>query len=159
MWIFSQYGFYSVACARGEKGSIDPDTVMVRARMKQHLQQLQVRFPEIALLPIKCSLTNDYMYRVVMPKKQWVELLSEMAMEQTWSNFKDQSSKFEKLFSLSYSYVDALHEVWEAMNNVQRKENRQFYKKIWKGIVGGKTNVQANQGNAKSVEYHDNKNK
>jgi len=125
MWIFSRYGFYSVACARDIKGNIDPDLVMVRSRMREHLVQLKVRFPQIALNPIECSLKNDYMFRLFMPKKQWAELLSEMAMEQTWNNFKDEAGKFERLFQFSYSYVDALHEVWDVMFSVQRKENRQ----------------------------------
>lgn len=124
MWIFSKYGFYSVSCARDEKGITDCDNVMIRARMREHLSQLKGRFPEIATLNIDCSNTNDYMYRMTMPKKQWVTLLSEMAMEQTWSNFKNEASTFEKLFQLSYSYVDALHEVWNVMFRVQQKENR-----------------------------------
>jgi hypothetical protein len=38
MWLFTQYGFYSVVCARdlqGDPTRIDPDTLMVRARSRQ----------------------------------------------------------------------------------------------------------------------------
>jgi len=46
MWIFSRQGFFSIACADkpGSGRKIDPDTVMVRARLKAHLQNLKNRF-------------------------------------------------------------------------------------------------------------------
>ena len=48
MWIFTQHGFFSVV--RGDDtilpdGSSEP-TVQVRARYRQHLEELRVRFPE-----------------------------------------------------------------------------------------------------------------
>jgi hypothetical protein len=54
MWIFSVEGFYSVACATKPDGSIDRQTVMIRARRKQHLQNLKVRFPALSDAEIVC---------------------------------------------------------------------------------------------------------
>jgi hypothetical protein len=48
MWLFIRYGFYSIACASHPDGSLDPQTVMVRARRTAHLSNLQKRFPALA---------------------------------------------------------------------------------------------------------------
>ena len=45
MWIFTRYGFFSIACANNPDGTINPDTVMVRARLHEHLVNLKERFP------------------------------------------------------------------------------------------------------------------
>jgi hypothetical protein len=44
MWIFTRYGFFSIACARQSDGAVDPGTVMVRARRRAHLEKLAERF-------------------------------------------------------------------------------------------------------------------
>jgi hypothetical protein len=41
MWLFTRYGFYSVACALKENGAADPARVMIRARCAAHLEQLK----------------------------------------------------------------------------------------------------------------------
>lgn len=45
MWIFTKYGFYSAVCARQGDGSsgqpIDPERLMVRARVRAHLDATQ----------------------------------------------------------------------------------------------------------------------
>ena len=50
MWIFTKYGFYSAVCARQGDGKkhqpVDPDRIMVRARARQHLDNLVARFPD-----------------------------------------------------------------------------------------------------------------
>jgi hypothetical protein len=49
MWIFTRYGFYSIACASKPDGSLDSQSVMVRARCIDHLRSLQKRFPALAV--------------------------------------------------------------------------------------------------------------
>jgi len=50
MWLFTQYGFFSAVCAREGDGSytnrVDPTRIMVRARLKNHLENLKRRFTE-----------------------------------------------------------------------------------------------------------------
>ena len=48
MWLFTRYGFYSIACANKPGGSVDTESVMVRARRIAHLRSLQKRFPGLA---------------------------------------------------------------------------------------------------------------
>ena len=130
MWLFTIYGFYSIACAdkpgRGRK--IDPETVMVRARVRQHLKNLQNRFRKsktlrsIARTPIEETRLTDYRYRLILPKAVWAQALGELAMEQTWSNFKNEAQKFERKNKQPADYVDALHDIWSVMHWLQVRE-------------------------------------
>ena len=65
MWIFTRYGFVSAACATKADGTIDADQIMLRARSKKHLENLQARFPdtELAKAMILDSVGTDYRYR------------------------------------------------------------------------------------------------
>jgi hypothetical protein len=128
MWVFTKYGFVSVACARKEDGTIDEDTVMVRARSRQHLVNLKKRFPdtELGKAKIRASAATDYEYRAVVPKDVWASILSELAMEQTWSNFKNEADRFAIQKTMPHGYVDALHEIWSVMRRFGlRKGNRE----------------------------------
>lgn len=123
MWVFSIYGFYSIACADkpGTK-EIDPDTVMVRARCKDHLQNLQKRFPALGSSEILSPPNRDYGYRMIVPKSVWVAALQELAEEQAWSNFKSEVVKRQGQDGAAYT--SALHKVWEIMYGLQEPETR-----------------------------------
>src|ERR1700730_9473878 len=61
MWVFTHYGFHSIACASKSNGSLDNQSVMVRARCIAHLRSLQKRFPALAvgkILGIKAKLNQ-----------------------------------------------------------------------------------------------------
>jgi predicted small integral membrane protein len=127
MWIFTRYGFFSVACASKADGTINSDTVMVRARLREHLVSLKDRFPDsdVGKAEIQSSDLTDYRYRIVVPKPAWVAALTELAAEQTWSNFKDEASRFSRAKKTAYSYVDALHSIWDVMHRLQVRETRE----------------------------------
>jgi hypothetical protein len=93
MWIFVRYGFYSIASASKPDGSIDGETVMVRARSKDHLQNLPDRFSALADAEIVAMPNRDYRYRLITPKRVWVPILAELAEEQDWSNFKNEGRR------------------------------------------------------------------
>lgn len=119
MWLFTQYGFYSVVCARdlaGNPARVDPDTFMVRARCRRHLESLQKRFPQMASLEIADTTNTDYRFRVVVPKTVWAEVVRELIAEIDYGNFKDRAHSR----SSDDRYVDALHDVWEVMERLQQ---------------------------------------
>jgi hypothetical protein len=60
MWIFTRYGFYSIACASAANGSPDPRTLLIRARRLDHLQKLQARFTKITNIEIVTLAHCDY---------------------------------------------------------------------------------------------------
>jgi hypothetical protein len=126
MWIFTRYGFFSIACATGADGALDANTVMLRSRLREHLLSLKARFPETELgkAVILSSDHTDYRYRIVLPKTIWVAALAELATEQTWSNFKNEAAKMEKLKGWSHRYVTALHRVWDIMFDLQEYTER-----------------------------------
>ena len=126
MWIFTRYGFFSIACASKTDGTIDPDNLMVRARLHEHLVSLRDRFPdsEIGKAEILSWDGRDYKYRIIVSKVAWVGALTEMAAEQTWSNFKNEASKFSRAKKMAHAYVDSLHQIWEVMYRLQAQGQR-----------------------------------
>jgi len=121
MWIFTRYGFVSIVCARKADGSIDEDTLMVRARSRKHLETLRARFPEseFAKAEIISNAGTDYRFRVIVSKTGWAMVVSELVTEQTWSNFKNEASGYANKMKSSTTYIHALHQVWEVMFRFQ----------------------------------------
>lgn len=120
MWIFTRYGFFSIAAAKADGGQShtpDPDKVMVRARQKRHLQNLQKRFPQLADVEILSGKSTDYRYRIIIPKSVWSECVNEFVNEQDWSNFKGETERF--LGPGFRDYTRALHRVWNVMHELQ----------------------------------------
>ena len=94
MWIFTRYGFYSIVCASKKDGSLDDQSLMIRARCISHLESLQTRFPKLAVGDILEWPNRDYRYRLIIPKASWTTIIDELAQEQEWSNFKDEAAKY-----------------------------------------------------------------
>jgi hypothetical protein len=118
MWLFTRYGFYSIACASKPNGSPDPDSVMIRARVATHLENLQRRFSALADTEILTWLARDYHYRLLVPKRDWVGIVAELAEEQEWSNFKNEAAEYQG--DAGSDYVEALHTVWRVMHRLQK---------------------------------------
>ena len=122
MWLFTRYGFYSIACASKPDGSMDFSTVMIRARSADHLNNLQQRFPSLASAELLTWDDRDYRYRLIVPKAVWAAVAGEIAQEQEWSNFKNEAARYQG--RSGSGYVHALHEVWNVMYGLQEKRNR-----------------------------------
>jgi hypothetical protein len=120
MWLFTRYGFFSVACASKPNGLLEPDTLMIRARARLHLKRLRDRFPVIAHSEILSLDNRDYPYRLVIPKEIWIAVVAELTSEQTWSNFKRETETFQG----PNDYTDALYKVWSVMVDFQIREQR-----------------------------------
>ncbi len=106
----------------GTNRQIDRDTVMVRARVRKHLTNLQRRFPSLADTKTLTWPSRDYGFRLIVPKTVWVEVLKEMAEEQTWSNFKDEAAA--RKADTGAEYLNRLHAVWWEMLRLQGPEAR-----------------------------------
>jgi len=117
MWLFTRYGFYSIACASKENGSIDAETMMIRARDIDHLKRLQKRFPTITDTEIVTLPDRDYRYRLMAPKNVWTAIVAELAQEQEWANFKHEAARYQGRSGSHYSH--ALHQVWGVMHDLQ----------------------------------------
>ena len=123
MWIFTRHGFYSAVCARqgdGKHGqSIDPDRIMVRARVCGHLEALTKRFPDLlAECPIQVDARTDYGFRIFVQKSVWMQVIAGLAEETDYGNFKSEAKRHQG--KAGAAYEDALYDVWSVMHRLQK---------------------------------------
>jgi len=123
MWLFTKHGFYSAVCARqgdGRHGQpVDPDRLMVRARVGRHLEALKERFPELLS---ECEIMEfsgtDYAFRIFVAKSVWSQVLVGLNDEMDYDNFK--SKVVQHQGSDGADYEHSLHKVWSVMNRLQK---------------------------------------
>jgi hypothetical protein len=123
MWIFTKYGFFSAVCARTGDGRqsrpVDPDTIMVRARTRDHLDALTKRFADLlAACEVKEFAGTDYRYRLFVPKSQWREVVSRLADETDYDNFKSEVARHQGGAGAAYQH--SLHKVWSVVRELQK---------------------------------------
>jgi hypothetical protein len=123
MWIFTRYGFFSAVCARRGDGRhgrpVDLDRIMVRARVRQHLEALKERFPSVlGESGIQEFAGTDYAFRLFISKSTWVQVLASLAEKTDYDNFKSEVARHQG--SSGADYERSLHDVWSVMNRLQR---------------------------------------
>jgi hypothetical protein len=123
MWIFTKHGFFSAVCARqgdGRHGQpVDPDRIMVRARVREHLEALKKRFPPLlGQCEIREFAGTDYAYRLFVDKPVWSQVLAGLAEETDYDNFKSEVARHQGRVGAAYEH--SLHEVWLVMNRLQK---------------------------------------
>lgn len=122
MWIFTKYGFYSVVCPQeddgGLGGQVDPSRVMVRCRLREHIEALKARFPELlADCDVKVSSHADYAFRIIVEKQVWSRVLLRLNDDVNYDNFKAEVARFQGPDGAAYE--DSLHDVWSMMHSLQ----------------------------------------
>jgi hypothetical protein len=123
MWIFTRHGFFSAVCARqgdGKHGQpVDPDRMMVRARVRGHLEALKKRFADLlGECEIYESAGTDYAYRLFVQKSAWMQVLAGLGEETDYDNFKSEVARHQGRVGAAYEH--SLHEVWSVMNRLQK---------------------------------------
>jgi len=123
MWLFTKHGFYSSVCARQGDGShdqpVDPDRIMVRARVRSHLESLKTQFNDLlGDCDIREFAGTDYAYRIFVPKSVWSQVLVGLNEEMDYDNFKSEVARHQG--SAGADYEHSLHEVWSVMNRLQK---------------------------------------
>ena len=123
MWIFTKYGFYSAVCARQGDGShnqpVDPNRIMVRARVRKHLEALKDRFPDLlGDCEIKEFAGTDYAFRLFVEKSVWSQVLVGLNEDMDYDNFKSEVARFQGRDGTAYEH--SLHEVWSVMYELQK---------------------------------------
>ena len=129
MWIFTKYGFFSAVCARYQKGKQkdqpDPKNLMIRARVRQHLQNLLDLFPHIFKGKISESTGTDYAYRLFVKKTVWVDFLVDLGDGIDYDNFKDECHH-QPAEILDPAYVHSLMTVWSTMHQLQPTREKYY---------------------------------
>jgi hypothetical protein len=123
MWVFTKHGFFSAVCARQGDGKhgrpVDPDRIMVRARLREHLDALKKRFPTLlGQCDLQESASTDYAYRLFLAKSAWVQVLAALAEETDYDNFKSEVAHHQGRAGAAYEH--SLHEVWSVMHRLQK---------------------------------------
>ena len=123
MWLFTKYGFYSTVCARQGDGRhhqpVDPNRIMVRARLRLHLQSLKDRFPDLlGDCEIKEFVGTDYAYRIFVDKPVWAQVMVGLTEDLDYDNFKSEVARFQGRAGADYEH--ALHDVWSVMYRLQK---------------------------------------
>ena len=123
MWIFTKHGFFSAVCARQGNGKhgqpVDPDRIMVRARVRGHLDALKKRFTDLlGECEIQESAGTDYAFRLFVQKSAWTQVVAELAEETDYDNFKSEVARHQGRSGAAYEH--SLHEVWSVMNKLQK---------------------------------------
>lgn len=123
MWLFTRHGFFSAVCARqgsgGHEQPVDPDRIMVRARIRGHLEALKKQFPQqLGACPIQETASTDYQYRLFVGKAEWTQVLAGLADETDYDNFKSAVAHHQG--PAGHDYESALHKVWDVMHRLQK---------------------------------------
>jgi hypothetical protein len=123
MWIFTRYGFFSAVAARLNNGKhgqpVDPNRIMVRARLRDHLEGLRCRFPDqLGSCEILEHAGSDYAYRIFVDKPVWREVVAALVEETDYDNFKSEAARH--LGKKGIAYERALHDVWSDMRRLQK---------------------------------------
>ena len=125
MWIFTKYGFFSAVCARKGNGKhgqpVDPDRIMVRARLRSHLKYLKERFYDLlGDCEIQEFAGADYAFRLFVQKSAWMQVLAALAEETDYDNFKSEVAQHQGKAGAPYEH--SLHNVWSVMHKLQETE-------------------------------------
>ena len=92
---------------------------MVRARVRSHLEALKQRFADLlGDCEIQASAGTDYAFRLFVPKAAWVQVLSALADEIDYDNFKSEVARHQGPAGVHYER--ALHDVWSVMHELQK---------------------------------------
>jgi len=123
MWIFTKHGFFSAVCARQGSGKhgqpVDPNRIMVRARVRAHLEALKRRFPDLlGQCEVQEFAGTDYAFRIFVAKPVWSQVLAGLAEETDYDNFKSEVARHQRKAGAAYWH--SLHEVWSVMYKLQK---------------------------------------
>jgi hypothetical protein len=123
MWIFTKHGFFSAVCARQGDGAhgqpVDTDRIMVRARVRGHLEALTNNFPDLlGECEIQESAGTDYAHRLLVQKPSWTQVMAELAEETDYDNFKSEVARHQGRAGATYEH--SLHDVWSVMHKLQK---------------------------------------
>lgn len=109
MWIMTEQGFFSVVAAKNSLGNVDLEKMVVRARVKEHLTALKARFPvRLSGSKILEHTGTDYPFRIVVSRRDWKQMMIDLAGDVTYTNFKDQVTAGPA----PRSYLAFMYAVW-----------------------------------------------
>lgn len=110
MWLFTQHGFISAV-----QHAEDKNVIMVRARDARSLEFIS----DLMEAEIKKTPGNDYPYRVIIDRKQFMDYLSAEVDMLNYSNYKSRLHA-----TRGDDFYSAASHVWHTMHEVEDAEAR-----------------------------------
>ena len=113
MWIYSRYGFYSVA----RDAFVDPNKLAIRARDKGHLEALMPKLREMILREMDVRMTvpaiiethdSDYQFRILLDVTTCRRLINWLVQDIDYDNFKQAALMTRP----RGKWVTMLHDIW-----------------------------------------------
>lgn len=124
MWLFTKYGFITAVSARTGDGNrnnpADPNRVIIRTRLRSHMQNLIDAFPALLgeySIDEDTKFQRDYRFIIIVPKAVWVQVLVELGNEMDYPKFKSSIVEFPGRGQYHQHCLD----IWNYMFNVQEE--------------------------------------
>lgn len=120
LWIqHPQLGAFSIVLADDlATGAPDPETLMIRARCREHLDLLQLAHPALSEYPVlESDPFLDYRFRLIAPKAVAATALAEVVQAMDYRNVKDCAHRHEA--QVGAPFAKALHRIWETLRRIQ----------------------------------------
>lgn len=111
MWIMTKYGFFSIVSAWTDQTdqTPHPDNLMIRARKKDHLENLLDNYSALTDCEILETASTDYKYRIITDKNIASSVLNDLVNSIDYINFKDECHRARPE---DQEYETFLHQVW-----------------------------------------------
>lgn len=110
MWIYTTRGFFSIV-----RDHEKPQNILVRARLKGDIESLRDLWP--TLTPTRETNRRDYRWRASLPARELPLMLSTLASEVNYTNFKDAVAAKQ-----GAPRAHLYHDVWHVMAVAQDAE-------------------------------------
>ncbi len=120
MWLqLPAIGHLSVVLAKKAPGSteIDFERVMIRARKREHLDNLRRACATLRYCDIVETRGGDYRFRLIAKRADFADALFDLAMNLRYSNVKGEAQKHQA--EVGTDFVDGLHRVWAIFGSMQ----------------------------------------
>jgi hypothetical protein len=108
MWLMTNFGFFSIVKKEGQH------YLTVRARDRQDLLNLKMRYLQQAIGAIEESEYTDYRFRVMVPQEAFADALKDMALDIDYPNFKNSVAA-----SQGKARARLYGEVWQQLMELQ----------------------------------------
>lgn len=116
MWVFTKTGFYSIVL---EKDAKKPN-IIIRARCKQHLEQLKATHPKLGLGKIIHTPNGDYHWRCKATKAMVANILADATLDIDYDNFK-KACRNKMTTAVDVRWQDAMYDVWASTELFQSR--------------------------------------
>lgn len=118
MWFLTRLGALSVVQAGPDPDATGkPRKLMIRARVRKHLELLQRDHVTLRRYPIiESEPHRDYRWRIIVPRTTFARAVATMIERLDYPNFKAACAASP---DLDQSYNSSLHEIWATLQRLQ----------------------------------------